>query len=176
MTHAPHYVPIPAAIKSEIDNAFSNPGKVVLATVFVKAAHDVEEKLQEDNFKRFIRSNGYEVLFLLLLLSLSLSLSFSFSLSLFFSFLFFSFSIDLAFFDLGWLFFFPFLPLFPSFSLSLFFLKLMFGQSQEYRKSSGNENLMLCKLQGEKLIHGPIRVLYYDPFAKSVCFIDLIWE
>lgn len=48
-------------MKLEIDNIFSNPENQISLHVFDKAMADVSEKLQEDNFKRFIRTPQYEV-------------------------------------------------------------------------------------------------------------------
>lgn len=60
VTAAPNYVALPPPIKLDIDSVFSNPANPISPTVFDKAVADVSEKLQEDAFKRFIRTPQYE--------------------------------------------------------------------------------------------------------------------
>jgi myotubularin-related protein 1/2 len=60
VTQAPSFVSIPPHLKLEIDSVISNPDNSIPLTLFDKAAADVAEKIQEDSFKRFIRTPQYE--------------------------------------------------------------------------------------------------------------------
>eukprot|EP00026_Physarum_polycephalum_P003853 Phypoly_transcript_03869.p1 GENE.Phypoly_transcript_03869~~Phypoly_transcript_03869.p1 ORF type:complete len:754 (+),score=92.90 Phypoly_transcript_03869:56-2317(+) len=60
VTQAPNLVPIPPHLKLEIDSVISTPDTPLPSTLFDKASSDVAEKLQEDDFKRFIRTPQYE--------------------------------------------------------------------------------------------------------------------